>query len=263
MFCVHCGANLEDGARFCTSCGKSLDEGRTQAMPVGTAQRFSRNSAGNANAAWQPVTQQPAQARYGYPGAAQETSSRGPVIALVVAAALVAIAAVVVLFVIRPFDPVNSSTVSGASVTSAQQAQKSGQASSAAAPNTLLKDDSSGAASTAADGSTASTQKSASATSAQKSGDYLIADSNSRYLSRSEVQNMSLYDLYLARNEIYARHGRAFKNQDLRDYFGKKSWYHERYSPEQFDKMDLLNEYEKKNADLMLAVEKGRNSPYV
>ena len=25
MFCVHCGAQQEDGAKFCTSCGKPLD----------------------------------------------------------------------------------------------------------------------------------------------------------------------------------------------------------------------------------------------
>ena len=266
MFCVHCGANLEEGSRFCTSCGRSLDEGQTQVMPRSDSARgaASQQDMGNVRpaSAWQPAVRQQAQNYSNYPGSAQEASVRGPVIALAVAAALVAIAAVVVVLVIRPFDPVSNSTVSGNSATSAQQAQKSDQASSAAAPNVLPREESSSAAGATAERSSASSAKSSSAASA-KSGDYVLPDSDSRYLSRSEVQNMSLYDLYLARNEIYARHGRGFKNQDLRDYFGKKGWYHERYSPAEFDKMDLLNDYEKKNADLMLSVEKSRNSPYV
>ena len=267
MFCIHCGAKLEEGSRFCTSCGRSLDEGQTQVMPPSNNVRgaASWRESGNVRpaSAWQPAAkQQPAQSYYNYTGAAQEPSARGPIIALAVAAALVAIAAVVVMLVIRPFDPVGRSTVSDNSATSAQQAQKSGQASSAAAPNVLPREESSSGAAATAEQPSTSSAKSSSAASA-KSGDYLLPDSDSRYLSRSEVQNMSLYDLYLARNEIYARHGRGFKNQDLRDYFGKKSWYHERYNPAEFDKMDLLNDYEKKNADLMLSVEKSRNSPYL
>ena len=31
MFCVHCGAQQEDGAKFCTSCGKPLDTEAPQA----------------------------------------------------------------------------------------------------------------------------------------------------------------------------------------------------------------------------------------
>ena len=33
MFCVHCGAQQEDGAKFCTSCGKPLDTEAPQAAP--------------------------------------------------------------------------------------------------------------------------------------------------------------------------------------------------------------------------------------
>ena len=94
--------------------------------------------------------------------------------------------------------------------------------------------------------------------------EYVLADSDSRYYTESELNAMSLKDLYYARNEIYARHGRGFKNADLTSYFQDKSWYEERYSPDEFDAMSSpLNEYEKKNADLMLEVEKRRNSSYL
>lgn len=94
--------------------------------------------------------------------------------------------------------------------------------------------------------------------------DYVLEDSASRYYSTSELQDMSLWELYLARNEIFARHGRGFKNQDLVDYFATRSWYTERYTPEQFDAMTSpLNDYERKNVEAMYAIEAERNSPYL
>lgn len=94
--------------------------------------------------------------------------------------------------------------------------------------------------------------------------DYVLEDSASRYYSTSELQDMSLWQLYLARNEIFARHGRGFKNQDLVDYFATRTWYTERYTPEQFDAMTSpLNDYERKNVEAMYAIEAERNSPYL
>lgn len=94
--------------------------------------------------------------------------------------------------------------------------------------------------------------------------DYVLPDSASKYYSSSELEGMSLWELYLARNEIFARHGRGFKNQDLVDYFATRSWYTERYTPEQFDAMTSpLNDYERKNVEAMYAIESERNSPYL
>lgn len=74
---------------------------------------------------------------------------------------------------------------------------------------------------------------------------------------------MTDMELYLARNKIFARHGREFKDQDLRDYFGSMSWYFPKYSGDKFNSMDLLNDYEKKNADAMFLIEKKRGSSYL
>ena len=93
---------------------------------------------------------------------------------------------------------------------------------------------------------------------------YYLADTSSRYYSRSEVENMSNYDLYYARNEIFARHGRMFQNSDLQDYFNSKSWYTPLYTPAQWDAMaSPLSDVELKNTTLMREVEESRNSPYL
>ena len=69
-------------------------------------------------------------------------------------------------------------------------------------------------------------------------------------------------ELYLARNEIFARHGRGFKNQDLTDYFATKRWYTQTYTPEEFDAISSsqLNDYELKNVQTMYEIEQSRNS---
>lgn len=91
---------------------------------------------------------------------------------------------------------------------------------------------------------------------------YVLADSATKAYSRSELEALDNHTLFLARNEIYARHGRGFKNQELRDYFGGKAWYKETVSSEAFSE-NVLNGTEKANANLMLEIEKSRNSPYI
>lgn len=47
------------------------------------------------------------------------------------------------------------------------------------------------------------------------SRDYVFSSSSSSSLARDEIEALSGYDMYLARNEISARHGRKFVNKDL------------------------------------------------
>ena len=57
------------------------------------------------------------------------------------------------------------------------------------------------------------------------SGDYAIADSDSRVIKEAELIDFTPWQLKVARNEIYARHGRPFVHKDLQCYFATKSWY--------------------------------------
>ena len=57
---------------------------------------------------------------------------------------------------------------------------------------------------------------------------FLLADSNVRYLTRVEMQGLSADQLHIARNEIFARRGRYFKDDGLRTYFSQFPWYQPR-----------------------------------
>lgn len=65
--------------------------------------------------------------------------------------------------------------------------------------------------------------------------DYIIPDSGTRYLTNADLNNLSEWEIRVARNEIYARHGRIFKSEELASYFSAKSWYVPSISPDQFD----------------------------
>lgn len=53
-----------------------------------------------------------------------------------------------------------------------------------------------------------------------------------------------------AKNEIYARHGRKFKDQELQEFFNKRSWYNGTIEPDAFDESEL-SEKEKKNIEYL------------
>jgi hypothetical protein len=54
---------------------------------------------------------------------------------------------------------------------------------------------------------------------------FLFADSHVRYLTRAELQKLFADRLHIARNEIFARRGRYFKDDALRTYFSQFPWY--------------------------------------
>lgn len=53
----------------------------------------------------------------------------------------------------------------------------------------------------------------------------VLSSSDTRIINDYELENMSLDELNYAYNEIFARHGHDFKNEDYREYFSKFDWY--------------------------------------
>ena len=96
------------------------------------------------------------------------------------------------------------------------------------------------------------------------SGEYVLADSSVRRYTTAELSSLSDWELYLARNEIYARHGREFSSADLRRHFEGTSWYQPSYTPEEFDAASgILSDVEQANIETILSVEQDRGSAYL
>lgn len=80
---------------------------------------------------------------------------------------------------------------------------------------------------------------------------YILYDTSQRYISAGELSDWSAEELAIARNEIFARHGRIFVTEKWSNYFAQKTWYVPKYS----NVDDLLNDYEWANLDVIMKLE--------
>lgn len=82
--------------------------------------------------------------------------------------------------------------------------------------------------------------------------DYVISDSNSRNITFSELNDYTIDELFVARNELLARYGYSFNGKEnLKKYFQSKSWYNE--NPD-FDGT-LPSDIEKVNYEMLASIE--------
>lgn len=85
--------------------------------------------------------------------------------------------------------------------------------------------------------------------------DYILPYSSDRILTYSDVEDLSKTEIKYARNEIYARNGRLFNNEELQIYFNNKSWYDGYIEPEYFNEDYMLTEVEYRNVKFLREVE--------
>jgi hypothetical protein len=74
-------------------------------------------------------------------------------------------------------------------------------------------------------------------------------------LKQAQVQKLSPEDLKLLRGIIFGRHGRVFKDNDIKVYLEEQSW----YKPNPEFKNSLLNEVEHQNLDLIRIAEAAKH----
>lgn len=89
--------------------------------------------------------------------------------------------------------------------------------------------------------------------------EYILPESATRVYEISELEALSDHDLFVARNEIYARHGYTFEAGELSEHFSSKSWYH---PSDVFNEGDITD-IERQNVSNILSVEQSRGSQYV
>lgn len=266
MYCTNCGKELSTNSQFCENCGVKIQSSDEDDSNKETKPNVDTSGIDvNAYPMVEPAPKEPAMAQTiplpsvntkeestnsrvaeEQPTNTQQGKKRNLPIIIIATLSIMIIALIVLLALSIGNNEETTALISDSNNTSIQKTEE---------PETQNERNQTDAAS--------SKEKDSLNGNKNKSSDYILSDSNSRYYSTNELSDLSNYELYLARNEIYARHGREFRNQDLRDYFGRMPWYVSRYSANEFDSMDLLNDYEKKNADTMLSIEKQRGSSYL
>ena len=81
-----------------------------------------------------------------------------------------------------------------------------------------------------------------------------MPDSSTRYMEYSELDGRSEQEIRLIANEIYARNGYTFRNQDYAAYFSQFAWYSPTVPVGEFSD-SMLNDVERANINMIAQYE--------
>ena len=278
MFCTKCGNELPVNAKFCTKCGTKVEAfqpGAIQPHPV--PQR--------ASVPQQAPTQQQTPVRQASPAPqpqqkknekvtktknsekisnknkneTEKKSGSGAMVYLLIGAAvlIIILIAIIVLLFIKGNQPAKQDDITDKPVvtteqpteteTSTEQTDRKDvtgqQEASEKTSEVINKEDTTGNEDMGTDGAVG-----------EEDAEYILPESASRLLTEADLANLTQEDLRIARNEIYARHGRKFLDEGLQEYFNGKSWYNGTIEPDDF-KEDMLSEIERTNEDTIVNYE--------
>lgn len=231
MRCKHCGAEMSDYHVFCTKCGQPLDMyGGGSASPQPASEpkpvypqepAYSHDPAPEPYAAPDPKPYsdpEPYADPRPAPKPRKQRTGREPL--LIAALALAAAAVVVLVIVLASGGRSRPTPQRPQSAVVTQQPLQTQQPVATPTPDP----------------------------------EYLLPDSDSRLLTETDLDPLTWEELCLARNEIFARHGRKFTTPEIDRYFSEKSWYHGTISPADFSD-SLLSETERANIQTIIAYE--------
>ena len=278
MFCTKCGNELPVNAKFCTKCGTKVEAfqpGAIQPNPV--PQR--------ASVPQQAPTQQQTPVRQASPAPqpqqkknekvtktknsekisnknkneTEKKSGSGAMVYLLIGAAvlIIILIAMIVLLFIKGNQPAKQDDITDKPVVTTEQPTETEtsteqtdrkevtgqQEASEKTSEVINKEDTTGNEDMGTDGAVG-----------EEDAEYILPESASRLLTEADLANLTQEDLRIARNEIYARHGRKFLDEGLQEYFNGKSWYNGTIEPDDF-KEDMLSEIERTNEDTIVNYE--------
>lgn len=288
MFCTKCGNALPVNAKFCTKCGTKVEAFQPGAIqPNPTPQKApvnqptpvpQRNSVPQ-----QAPTQQQTTVRQASPTSqpqqkkteqvkktknsekisnkneTEKKSGSGAMVYLLIGAAvlIIILIAIIVLLFIKGNQPAKQDDITDKPVVTTEQTTEtemsteqtdrkdvSGQQEASEKTSEVInKEDTTGNEDMGTDGAVG-----------EEEAEYILPESASRLLTEADLENLTQEDLRIARNEIYARHGRKFLDEGLQEYFNGKSWYNGTIEPDDF-KEDMLSEIERTNEDTIVNYE--------
>ena len=84
---------------------------------------------------------------------------------------------------------------------------------------------------------------------------YVIENCDSTYLTESDLSGFDKEMCRIARNALYAKSGRKFKDAELQEFFEQFSWYYPSVEPSAFTG-SMFNKYQSANLNLISAYER-------
>lgn len=258
MFCTKCGNALPVNAKFCTKCGTKVEAFQPGAIPPNpTPQKASVPQPQQKKN--EKVTKTKNSEKISNKNETEKKSGSGAMVYLLIGAAvlIIILIAIIVLLFIKGNQPAKQDDITDKPVVITEQTTEtemsteqtdrkdvSGQQEASEKTSEVInKEDTTGNEDMGTDGAVG-----------EEEAEYILPESASRLLTEADLENLTQEDLRIARNEIYARHGRKFLDEGLQEYFNGKSWYNGTIEPDDF-KEDMLSEIERTNEDTIVNYE--------
>lgn len=236
--CPVCGKPVAEGYTFCISCGTPLNA-KTQTAPAPEPQRPAPMTVCRSCGASVPVGSKRCTACGADLHAASqrepERKSRTGLIIGILCAILAAIGIFAVLFFTGALDGllgVKADKTEDAAVPAEVQTET--QTETESEPEAATPSPSPSEAPSPSPTPTPEAEE-------PEEPDYLLPDSSTRRITEEDLRDLSWRELCLARNEIFARHGRTFETPEIAAYFNGKDWYDGRYGDVSLSSLEAEN----------------------
>ena len=254
MFCSKCGEKVMDGSKFCANCGAAIAGNAS-----GAGMKVDLNKSGDL-----PPQGNHSSAAANNPKRNKPGKKRGlKIIIVIILALLLAVltaatalvkAGIISVAVVdnktkeRVFDTDKKTEIAkDGKIKDDKSGQNQDKKSAGSDKNEKAVDESTKISETESMSSEAVTEP--------VNNEYILPESSTRLLERKDLENLSAEQCRLARNELYARHGRMFDDAALQSYFESCSWYQGSIPSANFSDT-VLSEIEVKNRDFIVAYEK-------
>lgn len=231
MYCGNCGNQIPDDAKFCPKCGTLTQEKASYVQPE---EKYSKIENSKKHKAEGRNT--------------DKTKTDIMPILIVGVGALIVVLGVIcfILFTNGKKDKEDTKQAAQA------QEQQTEEAEEAKPEETKPEEEPEEVQEEAQPAADEAPESQESVTGQEEPKEYILVNSSASLLTQADMDGLSAEELRLAINEIYARHGRKFKDQELQNYFNARGWYHGAIEPDAFDE-SLLSDIEKQNVQLLSA----------
>lgn len=243
MFCRNCGKEIPDWAEFCPECGSLVNKSNNESGMGESNNQKAFNSYSN-NAGSQNYSPK---------------KNNAVIIAIIIFAVVVVIAVAVIVafgflsYTKSPKVDTHVETVSEEMETTEIETTTSNDVVVVTKrdgyANNDYEDGNENSNSVVGDDNVASSDS-----DNLENSEYIIPDSDTRKITKKDLKGLSKDELRIARNEIYARHGRRFDDEELQEYFDSCSWYEGTNDPADFSE-DELSATEKANRNTIIKYE--------
>lgn len=279
MFCTKCGNELPVNAKFCTKCGTKVEAFQSGAAAQSNPAPQRGSVPQQAPAPQQPPVRQSNPVPQPQPkknekvtkpknsekisnknkNETEKKSGSGVMVYLLIGAAvlIIILIAIIVLLFIKGNQPAKQDDITDKPVVTTEQTTETEVSTEQTDVNDVTgQQDASEKTSEVKndENTTGNEDVGTDGAVGEDDAEYILPESASRLLTEADLENLTQEDLRIARNEIYARHGRKFLDEGLQEYFNGKSWYNGTIEPDDF-KEDMLSEIERSNEDTIVNYE--------